>query len=121
MKRLLLLGALAATTAGGAWAFYPKVPQANGYMMVISRFNGSGFGSKSAIITISPDGQTQTQELDTKIWKVNKVAGALDQLSTAELRTLNELRATGWHIKTSTPVALGNVAITETVYLLEKE
>lgn len=121
MKKLLLLSLLTALTAGGARAFYPKAPQATGYMMVIGRFSGAGFSSKGTVITISPDGQAQTQELDTKTGTVNKISGSLDQLSTAELKTLNDLRASGWRLKTSTPVVLGNGAITETVYLLEKE
>jgi len=117
----MFLSLALALAAISAWAFYPKAAQTNGYMMVIGRFSGSGFGSKGAIITISPDGQTQTQEVETKTGSLNKVSGSLDQLSVAELKTLNELRATGWRLKTSTPVVLGNGAITETVYLLEKD
>jgi hypothetical protein len=90
-------------------------------MMVISRFAGTGFSSKGSITTFSPDGQTQTQELETKTGTLNKVTGSLDQLSVSELKTLNDLRAAGWHVRNATPVVLGGGNITETVYLLEKD
>ncbi|HET9502488.1 MAG TPA: hypothetical protein VFO93_03030 [Hymenobacter sp.] len=120
MRKVFLSLAFALAVVS-AWAFYPKAPQANGFMMVISRFSGTGFSSKGTIIVIPPDGQAQTQELETKTGTLNKISGSLDQLSIAELKTLNDLRATGWRLKTSTPVVLGNGAITETVYVLEKD
>lgn len=121
MNKVLLTSTLALTLFGGAWALYAKAPQANGYMMVISRFSGTSFSSKGSIITISPDGQTQTQEMDTKTGSVNRIVGSLDQLSVSELKTVNDLRAAGWRVRNVTPVILGGGSITETVYLLEKE
>lgn len=120
MKKVFLSLALVLAVVS-AWAFYPKAPQTSGFMMVISRFSGAGFSSKGTVIVIPPDGQAQTQEVETKTGSLNKVSGSLDQLSIAELKTLNELRATGWRLKTSTPVVLGSGAITETVYILEKD
>lgn len=120
MKKVFLSAALALAVAG-SWAFYPKAPaDATGYMMVISRFSGGAFNAKNSLSVIAPDGQIQTLEVDAKTGTVNKVAGSFDQMHLAELKKINELQQIGWRVVNSTQNSVGNGAITETIYLLEK-
>ncbi|MGI4824351.1 MAG: hypothetical protein ACRYFV_24335 [Janthinobacterium lividum] len=120
MKKLLITAALI-TAATSSWALYNNHTEpANGYMMVISRFTGTGFSGKGTLSIISPDGQMQTQEIDAKVGTTNKVANSFDQLHLKEVKTLNDLHTSGWRIKTATQVSAGPVVINETVYLLEK-
>ena len=118
MKKVFLYAALALASVS-SWAFYPHTAEPAGYMMVISRFTGAGFSAKGTLSTISPDGQVRTQEIDAKTGSISKVAGSFDQLHLNELKMLNDLRTSGWHIKTATQVSVGSGAINETVYVLE--
>lgn len=120
MKKVFLSAALTLAVAG-SWAFYPKAAaDTTGYMMVISRFTGSGFSAKNTLSVITPDGQIQTQEADAKTGTINKVAGSFDQMHLTELKKINELQQQGWRIVNSTQNSVGNGAITETIHLLEK-
>jgi hypothetical protein len=119
MKKVFLSAALALAVAG-SWAFYPKAAEPAGYMMVISRFTGSGFSAKNTLSVITPDGQIQTQEADAKTGSINKVAGSFDQMHLTELKKINELQQQSWRVMNSTQNSVGNGAITETIYLLEK-
>jgi hypothetical protein len=118
MNKNILVGMLA-LIAAGSWAFYPKAEATNGYMMVVSRLSGSAFSTKINISTISPEGQTQTQEFDAKSGNVSKFTGSLDQLHIVELKKLNELRAVGWRVVTSTQ-SNASVSI-ENTFILEKQ
>jgi hypothetical protein len=119
MKRLLFLATLL-VTAVGTWPFYPKAAEPTGYLMVISRFAGTGFGCKSTISTVSPNGQIEATEVDAKAGSLNKLSTSYDQLHQSELKKLNELRQAGWRVVNSTQVSVGNGAINETTFLLEK-
>ena len=121
MKKVFLSAALALAVAG-SWAFYPKAAAdaSGGYMMVISRFSGGGFSAKNTLSVIAPDGQVQTQEADAKTGTISKVAGSFDQMHVTELKKINELQLAGWRVVNSTQNSVGNGAITETIYLLEK-
>lgn len=120
MKKVFLSAALVLAVAG-SWAFYPKtLADATGYMMVISRFTGGGFSAKNTLSIIAPDGQIQMQEADAKTGTLNKVAGSFDQMHVTELKKLNELQQQGWRVAHVTQNSVGNGAITESIYLLEK-
>jgi hypothetical protein len=119
MKKVFVSAALALAVAG-SWAFYPKAAEPGGYMMVVSRFTGTGFGGKNTLSTISPDGQIQTQEADAKSGSINKVANSFDQMHLSELKKINELKLQGWRVVNSTQNSVGNGAITETIYVLDK-
>ena len=120
MKKVFLSVALALAVAG-SWAFYPKAAaEPGGYMMVISRFTGTGFSGKNTLSVVAPDGQIQTQETDVKAGNVIKVANSFDQMHLSELKKINELRLQGWRVVNSTQNSVSGGAITETIYLLEK-
>lgn len=119
MKKLVPAAALL-LAALGSWAFYPKAAANPEYMMVVSRFAGTGFGGKNTISTLSPGGQVETTEVDAKAGSLNKMAGSYDQLHLNELKKLNELRLAGWRVVNSTQISVGSGTINETTFLLER-
>ncbi|GAB3854414.1 hypothetical protein GCM10028822_24280 [Hymenobacter terrigena] len=121
MKKVFLSAALALAVAG-SWAFYPKAPaDSSGCMMVIGTGRTSGLASYTAAVTVvQPDGELQTQEVDTKILnRKNAVAGFVD-LHKAELLKVNQLATQGWRVISVTQSNSFQGAINETTYLLER-
>lgn len=120
MKKLFLSVALALAVAG-SWAFYPKAPADSGYMMVIGNAHPSGLVSYTATITVvQPNGEQQTQEVDTKSSSRKSIINGFLDLHKAELLKVNQLAAQGWQIVSVTQSNSFQGTFNATNYLLEK-
>ncbi len=120
MKKLLLPVALL-LAAAGSWAFYPKpIADSEGYMMVVSRSYVVVSAKQNSLTVISPDGQTQVQESETKTGRGTNATASYNQLRTSEVMKLNELRKAGWRVVTSNQLTIPGTLI-ETTYLLENK
>ena len=120
MKKVFLSAALALAVAG-SWAFYPKAAESGGYMMVIGNGRPSGLASYSASITVvQPNGERQTEEVDTESFSRRNLTVGFVDLHKAELLQVNKLAAQGWRVISVTQSSSVQGIINETNYLLEK-
>ena len=121
MKKVFLSAALAIAVAG-SWAFYPKSPPADGYMMVVSSISG-GFNAQAFITVVSPDGTRQETEVDFRKGSGKKLASNTTDVHVAALAAINTLARQGWHVVSTAPGGLvggGSTITSQVVYVLEK-
>ena len=120
MKKVFFSAALALAVAA-SWAFHPKAADPGGYMMVIGSGFSSGFNSYSATITVvQPNGERQTEGVDTRLFSRKDRSGGFVDLHKAELLQVNQLAAQGWRVISVTQSNSIQGNINETNYLLEK-
>ena len=119
-KSFLFTGLLAVTVS--SWAFYPKAAEPAGYTMIIGSAKLAGFSYEADVITITPDGLQQAQDVDIKTGSARKLTASLAELRKAELIKVNQLTSQGWHLVSVAPNNVGgdHGMISQMVYILEK-
>lgn len=121
MKNALLLLALS-LVAISAWAFYPHAAAPKGYLMLIGSGRVGASSGVPELTTVWPDGRREVQTLPTiKTGTERNSTVAAVELHQAELRRLNDLYAQQWRLVSVAQSTVGVGAITETVYVLEKQ
>ena len=121
MKKVFLSVALALILAS-SWAFYPNTSEPIGYMMIIGSAKLAGFSYEADVITITPDGSQQAQDIDLKTGSTRKLTASLAELRKAKLNQVNQLNKQGWHLVSVAPNNVGGDRgmISQMVYVLEK-
>ncbi|MDU0369253.1 hypothetical protein ACFPAF_02505 [Hymenobacter endophyticus] len=122
----LLLGAAsfaqAATEAPVTAA--PTVSVATGgYMMIISRVS-LGFNVQASIVTVSPDGKEQVQEVDFSRFSAKQMAANMTEVHKAVMVAINQYTADGWRLVSVAPSDVssgGNTVFSQTIYYPEKK
>ena len=119
MKKVILSVGLA-LVAAGSWAFYPKAPAADGYMMVIGSATFAGFTSKAEVTVVDPAGKAIVEDVDARNGTAKKITESLTVLHQAELKKLNELKQQGWSVVQTTAQTISPPALLTTTYVLER-
>lgn len=121
MKKVLLLLALS-LLALGAWAFYPQAAAPKGYLMLIGSGRAGASSGVPELTTVWPDGRREVQTLPKiKTGTDRNTTMAAVELHQAEVLKLNSLYAQQWRLVSVAQSTVGVGAITETIYVLEKQ
>ena len=120
----LLLSAVSVAPTATAQPVAPATAAAaDGYMMIISRVS-LGFNAQASIVTVSPDGKEQVQEIDFSRFSAKQMAGNMTEVHKAAMATVNKYAADGWKLVSVAPsdvVGSGNTVFSQTIYYLEKK
>jgi hypothetical protein len=120
---LLLSAVSVAPTATAQPVAFATAAAADGYMMIISRVS-LGFNAQASIVTVSPDGKEQVQEIDFSRFSAKQMAGNMTEVHKAAMATVNKYAADGWKLVSVAPsdvVGSGNTVFSQTIYYLEKK